>query len=270
MNGRAADRGWFLAAGRVDVVLELEVPVVNARCHYWDPVAPMTPALEVAVLTTVAGMRRGGGDSWRFACDVGRLPHAVLYVRDALRLPVGLAESIPPPLVGDVPNRSELLEPSARVTAGRQWALWWVAVVDSESRAQRGSGEDRERYGRTFDPATSPALARDPVLRSAAGILFGEGCKWADTARDLLLPPASSGSQIFEWSSIRGIAEAVAAEAGVGVEAVSGAASVLLVEGVWWVVEVDGFALCSLAAARDPDLSEDILRETFRSSLSRS
>ena len=53
----------------------------------------------------------------------------------------------------------------------------------------------------------------------------------------------------------------------VGVGAVNGAVSVLLVEGIWWQLVAPQRALCSVVAAGDPKTAEAILREVFGSGL---
>ena len=220
------------------------------------------PLRACAVLEAIHG---GSPKTW------GSLPHAVLYVRDALRLPSERAPGIPPELLGEVADRSELLEPSAREKESSHWAAWWSAVIGIDSRTHLGHDErDRiagDEYERIVDPATSPMLAQKPGLRLAANALFAEGCRWADDAREPMLPPASLRPGRFDWRLTRDIAEAVAAEANVGVGAINGAVSVLLVEGIWWQPVAPQCALCSVAAADDPKTAEAILHEVFSSGL---
>ena len=147
-------------------------------------------------------------------------------------------------------------------------------MVGIESRLHLGAGNTEanprgahDEYGQTVDPATSPALAPQSALPPAAQALFDEGCRWADAVRQPMLPPARGEAEMFAWSLTRDTAEAVAAHANVGVDAINGAASVLLVEDVWWALIATQFALCSVAAAQDPYVAEGILREVFSSGL---
>jgi hypothetical protein len=201
------------------------------------------------------------------------LPHAVLFVRDALGLRPEPTLGVPPGLRDKVPDRSELLEPSARAAAAREWTTWWATVVELESRRHSSNSDQdalarRERlleYDRAINPATSPALS-DALVRPAAETLFGEACSWDGTvdlpnARDV-----TSRRTTFAWEVVRDTAEAVAAAHHVDVGAIDGAASILLVEGVWWDL-VARFALCSLAAADDPNVAGAMLHSVFESGL---
>jgi hypothetical protein len=122
-----------------------------------------------------------------------------------------------------------------------------------------------EGLGDMADPASSPVLSDAGGLRSAAVNLFSEACQWADGVLRPERPPARPGPGRFDWHLTRDIAEQVAARAGVGVGAVSGAVSIVLVEGVWWERAAPQFAICSPAAADDRKIAESILRDVFAS-----
>ncbi len=81
-------------------------------------------------------MQQAGTASWAFTHDVGQLPNAVLYVRDALRLPVGQGTGVPPPLIDEVPDRSALIQGADLTVAAAEWAAWWKAVGEFEGRVQ--------------------------------------------------------------------------------------------------------------------------------------
>ncbi len=62
-------------------------------------------------------MRRAGTESWRFAYDIDENLHCVLYLRDVLGFRVEDEGVIPPRLAGEVPDRSEMLDPASAVAA---------------------------------------------------------------------------------------------------------------------------------------------------------
>ncbi len=70
---------------------------------------------------------------------------------------------------------------------------------------------------------------------------------------------------MFDWHLVRDTAEAVAAEAGVGV--IDGSVSLLLVEGTWWELAAPQLVLCSVAAVEDPQVARAILHRVFTSGL---
>ena len=215
---------------------------------------------------------------------VEQLPHALLYVRDALRLPVEPALGVPPPLIDMPPDLSRLLDRSARVDAAREWTRWWAILVQHETRRhfvkrdpdlgatpERDVEHHRERffeYDRAVPPETSPR-SRARCCDHRPWRSFGEGCHWARAARaEVQIPQKlTSRPQTFPWVVVRDTAEAVAAAWGVDAGAVDGAASVLVVEGAWWDLVAPRFALCSVAAATDPGVAGAMLRSVFESGL---
>ncbi len=219
-------------------------------------------------------VKRAGSESWRFAEDLGQIPHAMLFVRDALRLDTGSGTGIPPRLAGEIPDRSSLLDSAVRAEAARQWAAWWRGVIGAEPSAHLGPGtvdpagqrQVLENYRQIVDPTVrGTSLAGWSVLQPAAEALFTEGCRWADAARQPLLPPARMRPGMFDWHLVRDTAEAVAAEAGVGV--IDGSVSLLLVEGTWWELAAPQLVLCSVAAVEDPQVARAILHRVFTSGL---
>lgn len=70
---------------------------------------------------------------------------------------------------------------------------------------------------------------------------------------------------MFRWAIVRDVAEQTAAGLGVPVGRMTGYASVLDVDGIWWHLAGPGCALCSGAAARDPAAAADVLRAVFNS-----
>lgn len=219
-------------------------------------------------------MQRAGGESWRFAHDIDQTLHALLYVRDALGVDVEENRGIPPRLESDVPDRSNLVDLDARHEVAQSWPVWWHDAVAAHARTElgpQGAGQDQwrrsvvERHRLVADPPEWSSLATTPALQQAARALYVEGCRWADTARRPLLPPARH--DVFTWELVRDVAEATAAEHGVSVGAINGCALVLVVEGNWWELASPGVAVCSVAAATEPASTVAILRQVLASPL---
>lgn len=219
-------------------------------------------------------MRCAGGRSWRFSHGVEQWPHAVLYVRGALDLGVKPAPGVPPGLIEKVPDHCELLEPSARAVAARDWLTWWDTIIRYESRAHVDCGAQdlsaiRERaveYGEAIDPARPKALS-GTALQPAAKAVFAEAQSWGGRV-DMPDPGGNrEGENAFQWEVIRDTAEAVAAAHRVDVGEIDGAASILFVKGVWWELVAPGHVFCSLAAAQDQNVAAAMLRSAFESRL---
>ena len=166
---------------------------------------------------------------------------------------------------------SELLDPPARPQAGREWQAWWTLVVGFEAQHHltRGGQDHRavhERvleYHRAIEPSTCSALA-GALLQPAADALFADACDWSGTV-DRHEPIA--GGQAPAWEVVRDAAEAVAEAHSVEPGRIDGAASILLVDGIWWDVAAPRFALCSRAAAEDPHTARAMLMSVFASGL---
>ena len=216
-------------------------------------------------------VRQAGGSSWRFAHGVEQLPHAVLYVRDALRLSIEPASSVPPALCEQIEDRSELLDPQTRSDAAREWAAWWAVLVDFEAERHFSSGDQNHlaiharfaEYDRAVNPATSPVLA-GASLQPAAEALFDDACSWRRSF-DVQDPAGRRRAPASEV--VRDAAEAVAEAHAVEPGSIDGAASILLVDGIWWDLAAPRFALCSRAAAQDPDTARAMLTSVFESGL---
>lgn len=221
-------------------------------------------------------MRKAGTESWRFAHDIDQSLHCVLYLRDAIGLKVDDRPGSPPRLVGEIPDRSRLLDFEATRTAAARWPSWWRAVVANQALTELQSSSEQTdsrawlrelaaRHRLVVDPPEWASLANCPALQDAARALWDEGCKWFDPARAQYLPP--SGQDVFAWGQVRDGADRAVFEHDVTPGAINGCALVLLVEGSWWTLPTPGAALCSIAAARDPATSPVILKEVFDSHL---
>jgi hypothetical protein len=230
-------------------------------------------------------MFQRGTRSWRFSHGSDQAPHALLFVRDSLSLPVGSGPGNPPRLAGDVPDLTGRLDERTRREAAQQWPAWWRDVLTREgSMNPRDSGTNRPgppaeamvlracemaRLRREFiDPPEWGSLSDRPALRAAARACYTDGCRWADTA---LLPVQreSADSPIFEWHVVRDAAEATAADLGVDIGDINGRAIVLAVTGRWHALLAPGLAACSVSDALDPRSAAAILRETFSSWVTR-
>jgi hypothetical protein len=219
-------------------------------------------------------MRRAGPGSWRFAHDLDESLHCLLYLRDALRLPIDAAG--PPRLAGEIPDRSDLLGAAAARSAAAWWPSWWSAAATQWAPTQLGPPSDQvdqrrwrrelvARHRQLVDPPGWVSLAGRPALRDAASALWGEACRWFARAEQPYLPP--SCHDVFAWERVRDRAERAAIDHEVSPAEVNGCAEVLLVEGSWWRLVAPGVALCSVGAARGPDMALAVLGTVFDSYL---
>jgi hypothetical protein len=87
-------------------------------------------------------MQFAGSAYWRFEAGRGeQMLHFALLVRDAAVLVPPPSAEIPPPLVGPVAGRGDVLSADKRIVAGRDWVDWWHRIVElraSEARSQGG------------------------------------------------------------------------------------------------------------------------------------
>jgi hypothetical protein len=74
-------------------------------------------------------VKMAGTESWQFAHNIDQSLHCALYLRDAIGLKVEAQPDNPPRLVGDLPDRSQLLDREATRTAAARWPSWWRAVL---------------------------------------------------------------------------------------------------------------------------------------------
>lgn len=220
-------------------------------------------------------MRQACTPSWRFAHDIDHSLHFALYLRESLSLEIKHDEAVPSRLAGEIPDHSEFFDP----VATDQWLTWWRAVMALQSSAQllppSNETDQRTRRGQhaaqrplVFDLPEWASLADSPALQSAARDLWVESYEWFGPARENYLPPASR--DVFPWELVRDGAERAATDHDVKPGAINGCAQVLIVEGCWWRLVSPGAALCSIAAARDPDTIPIILTEVFDSYLATS
>jgi hypothetical protein len=217
-------------------------------------------------------MQVAGRPSWRFEeNDAGDL-HLALFARDAAGLDVPSAPDIPPPLTAAI---DQLLAPPSAAAAS-QWATWWRGLIRFQAGGigpsrRLGPGDDlqawlaemRERHLAVFDPPGFESLASMPELRAVVRATF------AADGRPLLRrdPPTAVPPRAFAYGVVRAAAEAAAAEFGVSPGEIDGTAHVLDVQGAWFFLAAPGYALCSSAAAADPQVAAQLLGAVFASRL---
>ena len=221
-------------------------------------------------------MRQADDESWRLTVgDTSELLHTALYVRDSCRLEVPDDPSVPPPLDGEVSDRSTLLEPGARRGAGVQWLAWWPQILVFEAAEGLGTLEVHEgRFGRSdatvivheqlFDWPELVALASWPELCRAARASRDDAVRWCGerirrlAARD----PRSRG---LSHLPIATIVQGVVQRAGVSPGRVRAAVSVLGVRGNWSARPLPGLLLCSASLAADAQKLAPLVESAFAS-----
>lgn len=215
-------------------------------------------------------MRVAGAPSWRLEGKNSDLCELALFVRDATGLPaVGGSDDVPP-LAGSVPDLAHILDADARMAAGVQWRDWWQEILDFEFQ-DRPESVDLDVHARRrvlerqaiCDPPDFKALAERPGLRAAARASFERFTQW-NSAR---LAPGRDGRprSPLDWALMKQVAEDVAFDHHVGLDAVQAKVAVLPVRDTWWRRVAPGAVLCSPAAAADPTTAHALLREAFDS-----
>lgn len=219
-------------------------------------------------------MQEAGIPSWQFTLDVPRRPHAALYVRDALALRVEPGPTVPPPLEGAVPVRGAVLDDAVRLEAALEWPSWWDSVVAEEAAlnlspevgARRAWIREMESRAMAFaEPPQYASLSDGSALRRALEALLPEADVWAEGPLSANRP--SAGGSMFDDGLVEQVAQDVAFDRDVALDAVHGVALVLLVRGVWWARYCPGIVLCSPAATRDATTAHAALRAAFDSHL---
>lgn len=221
----------------------------------------------------MVGMQFTGSPSWRFAEGGDQLVTVALFVRDAVRLIVPSAGDSPPPLARAVPDRAAVLDEQHRAAAGMQWLSWWRQILGERTRrgdSQHDASDQRARFQEIFasmerlvNPPTFSSLADRPELQTAVTATFDEACRWESATFD----PTAPKHGHFGWATIKQVAEDVAFDHRVELDAIDGKAIVVDVEGSWWLRIIPGVALCSVQALADPLTTQVVLRDIFESRL---
>lgn len=214
-------------------------------------------------------MRVAGAPSWRLEGKNSDLCEFALFARDA----VGLAtvEDDVPPLIGAVPDLSRILDASAREAASDQWSDWWRAILDFEFQERLDAHADHAARARqrivervaVFDPPDFSSFAGWPDLRAAARPAFEPYTEWGADRR--AAGRDGSPHSPLDWSLMKQVAEDVAFDRRVSLDAVQAKVAVLPVQGTWWRRVAPGAVLCSPAAAGDPQTAHTLLRDAFDS-----
>jgi hypothetical protein len=222
-------------------------------------------------------MQDAGTPSWRWGESGSQLAHVALYLRDSYGLAVPAHLDVPPPLTPAVAPAPAALSERDRDAAGQQWTSWWDEIIDldvrrreievpgNDARARvRALLAERERVA---DPPDFEALANRPELRRLVAASYEEACRWDGPPRRRRSDPATERGAHFEWDLIRQVAEDVAFDRQVSIDAIDGRALILSVEGLWWTRAAPGAVLCSAAVTTDPVLAQVVLRDAFLSAL---
>ncbi len=217
-------------------------------------------------------MRFASSASWSLSTSVDAMPHAALYIRDALGLEPLVDEVSPPPLSHRPPDRRSFLTEEARDQASAQWPGWWRAILSHEARVhERSDRRDfqawhaqiaAERARSVGDPPDFEALAGSPALKQAVIELFMEAGHYRDHTRS-----SETGEPQILWTITRDVAEEVAARHGVSPGKVRGVVLILGVEGVWSRILEPGVVVCSDGCLGDDAIVTDLVREVFESGL---
>ena len=229
-------------------------------------------------------MERQGQQSWRLRIGVHpAVAQLALYVRDACRLSVAAASGIPPPLVGDVPDRSDLLEPNERADAAARWVRWWEAIVAHKGASElgvlvlpvdpmtrletRGALAQHVLDWPELDWPELEVLADEPALQRVVRALHDEGSRWsAERSRSPRTADGPGGSPIL-LGLARAVAEEVIERTGVRPGKVRAGVLVLGVEGHFAHLAAPGVLVCSEATAGDEARIRPLLEEAFCSGI---
>jgi hypothetical protein len=214
-----------------------------------------------------------GKPSWCFTDSADQMPHVALFVRDAVGLDVDDAPGIPPRLADPVPDRRSVVEPEVQAQAAAQWPSWWHALVDAEAlmhgyTSEGGDLNDRFRFAERKAAGMPPdfaGLADRPELRQVVLATYEEAIRWTEGRHQAVGRPDVGHS--FDWKIVRDVAEEVARDRKVSIEAVRGTALVFAVEGDWWTRFDAGVVLCSDSIRSDRNAVRTIVRTAFESSL---
>ncbi len=219
-------------------------------------------------------MREVDTDSWHLSTNFGNATlHAALFIRDAFHLKPEDDATLPPRLMGDVPNLSALVPGFDPFEAAREWASWWERAVEYEARVALGEfdGEGRdalrdmaEARAHVFDPPNFESMSDSPSLRSLARAAHREALRWSKYRLSRSNPALHQGTRD---SVVTRVAWETCVALHVKPSQLSANVIVLDVEGSWRLSPRPGLLLCSANVLRKESLLEDYLRETFVESL---
>jgi hypothetical protein len=218
-------------------------------------------------------MQRAGAESWSLSVDDSELLHTALFVRDSCRLELPDSVSVPPPLGGDVPDRSADLEPQRRVMAGQQWISWWQEIVVYEGARSLGTLEKLDGpFGRVdshvivhehlFDWPELTALSSWPELRKAVQLSHDDAVRWR-RQRSRHLGMFDPWRRDLSQDPTSVIAQSVVERLHVSPGQVRAAVSILDVLGEWSATPFPGLLLCSPSVVADAQRLLPLLDAAF-------
>jgi hypothetical protein len=217
-------------------------------------------------------MHRAGGESWRIGIGGDQAVHALLFIRDALRLTPSGAD-VPPRLRGDLAQAEGALGSDERTEISAAWLEWWRRFIHVQGAAERGEltgvadpseGRARQRAAvfAVFDPPEFACLGDSLALQAAARRVGNEALTWG--AERGAAPQERSA-----WRARKAVAEAVIAEYQVSPARVSAGVIVLAVRGRWSHIPEPGVLLCSEEFLADSEAFLPALKRTFETGLRR-
>lgn len=226
-------------------------------------------------------MRLAGTRSWRLSAGNSQSCELALFARDTAQLPIVGGDV--PALIGAAAAVMPMVDAVTRQAAGEQWRSWWQQILDFEvrDRLNRVGGDARGRVRQVLvelqavcDPPDFDALADRSALRAVVHAAFDDFRRW-ESARGSARPGGGQESPLewsvmkLEWSVMKQVAEDVAFDRGVRLDAVRARVVLLPVQGMWWHRQAPGAVLCSPEAARDPMTSYAVLHDAFDSYVTR-
>lgn len=160
-----------------------------------------------------------------------------------------------------------------RAAAETQWSRWWDAILDPFVHLGDQEGPDDEARMRRlnaemealYDPPEFARFADRAALREALRVTSRAAHDWTNVRRQALLCPPNGRLAQFDYDLVRKAAEQTAARFAVGLDAVRGTASVVPVRGIWWALRAPQTLICSVHAARDPQVARAMLAAAFES-----
>lgn len=219
-------------------------------------------------------MQFTGTRSWRFEQDIERVPHFMLFVRDALHLETSAADDLPPSLTVPLPDRQGSMPRSVRAAAAEQWPTWWrtsfptpeeIPVADLSNVPDAGIRRAM-RLQQLLDPPEWPSLADFPELQGAVAALNVDAERFATEVRQSHIRPPRPLS-VFTGDVLRRAAKATATRRGVDVGSLSARATILAVQGPWWHVTGACSIVCSVDLAAHPDAAFEAAAAAFSSAV---
>jgi hypothetical protein len=214
-------------------------------------------------------------DSWHLSTSFGNATlHATLFIRDAFHLKPEDDTTLPPRLMGDVPNLSALVPGFDPFEAALEWTSWWERAVEYEGAVALGEfeeGEDRDvlrdmavARARVFDPPNFESMSGAPSLRSLAKAAHREALRWSKYR-------SSRSNSALHQGTRDSVVTRVAWETCVALHVkpsqLSATVIILDVDGSWRSFPRPGLLLCSANVLRKESQFEEYLRETFLESL---